>query len=143
MKFNNYTRIYNVYYVLLIVFNYIETRKKIFLNYFCIKVPKPTLLSLYEVQYFILFHNLLCHIIYFFIILILWCVNTRYNLFLSIYIFIAASLLSAMDPTADPCDDFYQYACGTWDKRHLIPEDKSSINTFEVLADRLQVILKG
>lgn len=55
----------------------------------------------------------------------------------------AASLLSAMDPTADPCDDFYQYACGTWDKRHLIPEDKSSINTFEVLADRLQVILKG
>jgi len=63
--------------------------------------------------------------------------------FLSIYIFIAASLLSAMDPTADPCDDFYQYACGTWDKRHLIPEDKSSINTFEVLADRLQVILKG
>lgn len=57
--------------------------------------------------------------------------------------FIAASLLSAMDPTANPCEDFYQFACGTWDKRHLIPEDKSSINTFEVLADRLQVILKG
>lgn len=62
---------------------------------------------------------------------------------MSLYYFIAASLLSAMDPTADPCEDFYQYACGTWDKRHLIPEDKSSINTFEVLADRLQVILKG
>ncbi|XP_050420480.1 neprilysin-1-like isoform X2 [Adelges cooleyi] len=55
----------------------------------------------------------------------------------------AASLLSAMDQSADPCEDFYQYACGTWDKRHLIPEDKSSINTFEVLADRLQIILKG
>ncbi|VVC33209.1 Hypothetical protein CINCED_3A017909 [Cinara cedri] len=55
----------------------------------------------------------------------------------------AASLLSAMDPNADPCEDFYQFACGTWDKKHLIPEDKSSINTFEVLADRLQVILKG
>lgn len=59
------------------------------------------------------------------------------------YNFIAASLLSAMDPNADPCEDFYQFACGTWDKKHLIPEDKSSINTFEVLADRLQVILKG
>lgn len=60
-----------------------------------------------------------------------------------IYYITAASLLSAMDPTADPCEDFYQFACGTWDKKHLIPEDKSSINTFEVLADRLQVILKG
>lgn len=59
------------------------------------------------------------------------------------YYLTAASLLSAMDPSADPCEDFYQFACGTWDKRHLIPEDKSSINTFEVLADRLQVILKG
>lgn len=82
------------------------------------------------------------HYTYFYYFYSMIC-KCEIQFFLSIYIFIAASLLSAMDPTADPCDDFYQYACGTWDKRHLIPEDKSSINTFEVLADRLQVILKG
>ncbi|CAG9819313.1 unnamed protein product [Phaedon cochleariae] len=55
----------------------------------------------------------------------------------------ASSLLSAMDRSVDPCVDFFQYACGTWNKKHLIPEDKSSISTFEVMADQLQVVLKG
>ncbi|XP_030381091.1 neprilysin-1 [Scaptodrosophila lebanonensis] len=55
----------------------------------------------------------------------------------------AASLLSAMDMTADPCEDFFQYACGTWNKMHPIPEDRSSISTFEVLSDQQQVILRG
>ncbi|PBC26987.1 Membrane metallo-endopeptidase [Apis cerana cerana] len=53
-----------------------------------------------------------------------------------------ASLLSAMDRTAAPCVNFFQYACGTWNRRHVIPEDRSSISTFEVLANQLQVILK-
>ncbi|XP_054720932.1 neprilysin-1-like [Uloborus diversus] len=55
----------------------------------------------------------------------------------------AASLLNAMDQTSDPCEDFFQFACGTWNKLHMIPQDRSSISTFEVMADDLQVILKG
>ena len=55
----------------------------------------------------------------------------------------ASYLLSAMDKTADPCTDFFQYACGAWNRKHVIPEDRSSISTFEVLADQLQIILKG
>ena len=57
---------------------------------------------------------------------------------------IAASyLLSAMDPTAQPCQDFFQFACGSWNRKHFIPEDRSSISTFEVLADQQQIMLKG
>ncbi|XP_054287381.1 neprilysin-1-like [Macrosteles quadrilineatus] len=55
----------------------------------------------------------------------------------------ASSLLAAMNQTANPCVDFFQFACGAWNKKHQIPEDRGSISVFEVLSDQLQIILKG
>lgn len=48
-----------------------------------------------------------------------------------------------MNVSTNPCDDFFMFACGNWNKKHMIPEDRASISTFEVLSDQIQLILKG
>ncbi|KAK3104558.1 hypothetical protein FSP39_004964 [Pinctada imbricata] len=53
------------------------------------------------------------------------------------------SAIQAMDTSVEPCEDFFQFACGNWNKRNMIPEDKPSFNTFEKLHDDLQIKLKG
>lgn len=43
--------------------------------------------------------------------------------------------LSAIDTTADPCVDFYQYACGNWRKNNPIPSDQTRWGRFNELAE--------
>jgi putative endopeptidase len=43
--------------------------------------------------------------------------------------------LSAIDTTADPCTDFYQYACGNWRKNNPIPGDQTRWGRFNELAE--------
>ncbi|KAI1236050.1 hypothetical protein IHE44_0002146 [Lamprotornis superbus] len=54
----------------------------------------------------------------------------------------AARILQNMDPSARPCQDFYQYACGGWLKRNVIPETSSRYSNFDILRDELEVVLK-
>ena len=49
--------------------------------------------------------------------------------------------LSAIDKTADPCTDFYQYVCGNWKKDNPIPADQVRWGRFNELADRNNYLL--
>ena len=49
--------------------------------------------------------------------------------------------VSAIDKTADPCTDFYTYACGNWRKANPIPADQVRWGTFNQLADRNNYLL--
>ena len=71
----------------------------------------------------------------------LFVITCTLSLILSMFI-PAAQLLDAIDFHVDPCEDFFQYACGSWNTKHIIPEDSSSFTTFEKLHDELQVKLK-
>src|SRR5262245_62201479 len=49
---------------------------------------------------------------------------------------------AALDKTADPCVNFYQYACGGWLKNNPIPPDQASWGRFNELAERNRAFLR-
>ncbi|XP_062400356.1 membrane metallo-endopeptidase-like 1 isoform X2 [Sardina pilchardus] len=55
----------------------------------------------------------------------------------------AARLLQNMDSQTEPCQNFYQYACGGWQERHVIPETSSHHSVFDILRGDLEIVLKG
>lgn len=54
----------------------------------------------------------------------------------------ASTVLRKMKPEVEPCDNFYEFACGTYLEEENIPDDKVSISTFSVISDKLQEQLK-
>jgi predicted metalloendopeptidase len=56
---------------------------------------------------------------------------------------LAAEVLSAMDPSADPCQDFYRYACGAWLEKTELPADRSRwTRSFSVIDERNREIVR-
>ena len=56
----------------------------------------------------------------------------------------AAKLIyESINASVDPCDDFYEFACGKWIERHEIPPDASRIvNAYEIDEQMQQSIKK-
>jgi putative endopeptidase len=50
--------------------------------------------------------------------------------------------LKGLDKNADPCEDFYQYACGGWMKDNPIPADQAYWGRFNELAERNRMYLR-
>ena len=56
---------------------------------------------------------------------------------------VAASILSDLDKTIDPCDDFYLYSCGGWIKKNPIPDGQSDWSMFKKLTEGNELVIKN
>ncbi len=51
--------------------------------------------------------------------------------------------LKAMDTSVSPCQNFFQYACGTWLRENPIPADQTAWGRFNELFENNRLILRG
>ena len=48
-----------------------------------------------------------------------------------------------MDASVKPCDDFYNFACGSFIKSTKIPDEKTEVDAMSSIEDKLQEQLKS
>src|SRR5580704_5691353 len=51
--------------------------------------------------------------------------------------------VTSLDRTIDPCQDFYKFSCGGWEKNNPIPADQAGWSVYAKLANENQQFLWG
>lgn len=54
----------------------------------------------------------------------------------------ASNMLDKMNLDVDPCQDFYEFSCGRFVKETFISDEKTSVNTFVTMRDKLKQQLR-
>jgi predicted metalloendopeptidase len=52
-------------------------------------------------------------------------------------------MLAAINSSADPCDDFFNYACGNWMASHDILDNKTEASKFDDLKNEMKLVVQG
>ncbi|XP_071042056.1 endothelin-converting enzyme 2 [Parasteatoda tepidariorum] len=54
----------------------------------------------------------------------------------------ASRMIEKMDPSVEPCDNFYQFACGNYLTRNTVPDDHYLKSTIQTMQDDMYITLK-
>ncbi|CAG0881750.1 unnamed protein product [Cyprideis torosa] len=54
----------------------------------------------------------------------------------------ASEILQNMNTSVDPCDDFFEFACGSFVANTVIPDDRTSVSQFSKISDKLKEDLR-
>lgn len=55
----------------------------------------------------------------------------------------ASRVIQRMDVSVDPCDDFYDFACGRFVQETIIPDEKSEVDIFSIIQDKVNIQLRS